>query len=80
MAAAGVPEGYSDRTLMLLALAILDYFLGIGHVWERVPTMETVCNCRVFHACFSAVSLAVLYSAWHEHLQAPPRAAAPSEW
>jgi hypothetical protein len=73
LAAAGVPEGYPDRNLLLFGLAILDYFLGIGHVWERVPTMETVLNCRVFHACFSAVNLAVVYSAWHEHLQLPAR-------
>ena len=81
LAAVGVPAGYSDRYVLLIPVVLLDYILGIGHVWERGPTMETVCNCRVFHACFSAVTLAVMYSAWHERLQVPsPHDTDTSEW
>lgn len=71
VAVAGVPDGYSQRYCLLLLLAVLDYFLGVGHVWDRAPMMETVTTCRVFFACSAALSLTGAYAAWHEGLRLP---------
>ena len=76
LAVSGVPEGFSNRYCLLLLLAVLDYFLGVGHVWDRAPLMETVTTCRVFYACASALSLATAYAAWHDALRLPSTATA----
>jgi hypothetical protein len=55
-------------------MVVLDYFLGIGHVWERSPDMETVANCRLFWACSAGLCLAALYGAWREDLLTAPLA------
>jgi hypothetical protein len=78
MAGAGValynvPGEYSNRFILLFAMVVLDYFLGVGHVWERAPSFETVANCRLFWACSAGLGLAALYGAWREDLlTAPP--------
>lgn len=77
MAGAGVavynvPLDYSNRFILLFVMVVLDYFLGVGHVWERSPSVETVANCRLFWACSSGFCLAALYGAWRDDLLAPP--------
>lgn len=78
MAGAGVafynvPSDYSNRLVIILLMIVLDYFLGIGHVWERTPFFWTVANCRLFWACSVGLCLAALYGAWREDLlTAPP--------
>lgn len=78
MAGAGVafynvPGEYSNRFVIIFLMIVLDYFLGIGHVWERTPSVETVANCRLFWACSAGFCLAALYGAWREDLlTAPP--------
>lgn len=77
MAGAGVavycvPGEYSNRFVILFLMIVLDYFLGVGHVWERTPSAMTVANCRVFWACSAGLCLAALYGAWREDLLTPP--------
>jgi hypothetical protein len=79
MAGAGVafycvPPDYSNRLVIIFLMVVLDYFLGIGHVWERSPDMETVANCRLFWACSAGLCLAALYGAWREDLLTAPLA------
>ena len=66
-----VPEFYGNRYTPLLLLALLDYLLGIGHVWDREPTMSTVANCRLFWACSASLCVAALYGAWTDDLLLP---------
>jgi len=63
-----VPNDYSNRFILIFVMVVLDYFLGVGHVWERSPSVETVANCRLFWACSAGFGLAVLYAAWREDL------------
>lgn len=67
-----VPGEYSNRFLIIFLMTVLDYFLGIGHVWERAPSVETVANSRLFWACSAGLCLAALYGAWREDLLTPP--------
>jgi hypothetical protein len=63
-----VPNDYSNRFILIFGMVVLDYFLGVGHVWERAPSVETVANCRLFWACSAGVGLAAMYQAWREDL------------
>lgn len=52
------PNGSS----VLMLMVVLDYFLGIGHTYDRQATIETVSNCRIFYICAGALGCAVLYA------------------
>jgi hypothetical protein len=68
-----VPGQYTNRFVIIFLTVVLDYFLGIGHVWERAPSVETVANCRLFWACSAGLCLGALYGAWKDDfLTAPP--------
>lgn len=51
---------HAATTLMLLV--VLDYFLGIGHTYDRQATIDTVANCRLFYICVGTLSTAFLYA------------------
>lgn len=46
----------------LMAMVVMDYFLGVGHTYDREATVGTVSNCRVFYICAGTVGTAVLYA------------------
>ena len=46
---------------LLVWVLLLDYFLGIGHTWERMPTTDTVINSRLFYICCQSMLLCVYY-------------------
>jgi hypothetical protein len=66
-----VPAQYSNRLVILLLLVVMDYFLGVGHAWDRGPSMFTVANCRLFWVCSASLCLAALYGAWRDDLLMP---------
>jgi hypothetical protein len=66
-----VPEFYGNRYTVLFMLGLLDYFLGVGHVWDREPSMATVANCRLVWVCSASLCLAALYGAWSDDLLLP---------
>lgn len=68
-----VPEGSTEQVMILLLLAGKDYILGIGHVADRMPRMETVANCRLCYALVASLGTAGAYAGWHKG----PRWAAP---
>ena len=68
LAAYTVPAACQNRLAVLFLLAVLDYFLGVGHTWDRAPTMHTVANCRLCWACAVSVCAAAMYGVWHENL------------
>lgn len=51
---------HAPTTLMLLV--VLDYFLGIGHTYDRQATIDTVANCRLFYVCVGTLGTAFLYT------------------
>jgi len=76
VAVSNVPAQYSNRYILIFLMVVLDYFLGIGHVWERSPSIQTVSNCRLFWACSAGLCLATLYGAWKDDLLTAPASAA----
>jgi hypothetical protein len=46
---------------VIMTVVILDYFLGLGHTYDRQATLDTVANCRLFYICIVSLSLAFLY-------------------
>jgi hypothetical protein len=52
------------KTQLLLVLGCLDAFLLYGHLWDRVPSLQVVLNCRILYICLLSVYNAVLFLAW----------------
>jgi hypothetical protein len=61
----------SYKTQLLLVLACLDAFLLYGHLWDRVPNMQAILNCRFLYVCFLAVLNAAVFMAWGPYLSTP---------
>ena len=51
----------SQRSELLLWVVVLDYFMGIGHTWDKNATVDTVTNCRLFYTCCQSLLLCVYY-------------------
>jgi hypothetical protein len=68
VAAYAVPPTAPSRFSVLFALVVLDYFLGVGHTWDRQATLETIANCRLFYVCGGTLCTAALYAAWQDRL------------
>ena len=68
LAAYSVPAACQSRYTVLFLLGVLDYFLGVGHTWDRAPTMHTVANCRLCWVCSVSLCAAAMYAAWHDDL------------
>ena len=43
-------------------LVVVDYFLGVGHCYDRQATIDTVSNCRLFYVCAGTLGTAALYA------------------
>jgi len=59
-----IPRAYGQVTTLVMLMVVLDYFLGIGHTWDRQATIETVTNCRLFYVCCGCVFLLIMYCTW----------------
>ena len=46
----------------VMLMVVLDYFMGIGHTYDRQATIGTVSNCRLFYVCAGTVGTALLYA------------------
>jgi hypothetical protein len=57
-----VSDTRGNGASVVMIMVVVDYFLGIGHTYDRQAVMETVCNCRLFYVCAATVGTAVLYS------------------
>lgn len=51
----------NGATVVMIVL-IMDYFLGIGHTYDRQATIDTVTNCRLFYICGGTVGMACFYA------------------
>lgn len=61
MAAYQITETRGFGGYVLMMLVVLDYFLGVGHTYDKQPTIDTVGNCRLFYICAGTLGTAVLY-------------------
>lgn len=62
----------SARLTALFLMVVVDYFMGVGHTWDRDATLHTVCNCRLFYVCATSLCLAGMYGSWHDRLLMDP--------
>lgn len=55
----------SDGGTAVMLMVVLDYFLGVGHTYDRQATIETVTNCRLFYICMTSLCLAFFYCVYN---------------
>ena len=52
----------SQKPDLIVWIVILDYCLGLGHVWDKnATTVDTIINCRLFYICCQSLLLCVYY-------------------
>ncbi len=57
-----VTDARANGVSVVALLVVLDYFLGIGHTYDRQATIDTVSHCRIFYICAGAIGCSVLYA------------------
>lgn len=57
-----VTEARPNGPTIVMLVLIMDYFLGIGHTYDRQATMDTITNCRLFYVCGGTVGMACFYA------------------
>jgi hypothetical protein len=62
MAAYQITDTRSHSAATIMLLVVIDYFLGIGHTYDRQASIDTVANCRLFYICAGTLGTALLYS------------------
>ena len=65
------PQAYKAQ--IFLALSCLDSLLLFGHLWDRVPSLQVVLNCRFTYVCLLAVLNACVFLAWRDCCSVPFR-------
>lgn len=71
VAAWTIPDAYTSRFSLLFGLVALDYFLCVGHTWDREPSFRTVANSRAFWACCAGLCMAAVYGVWSDDFMRP---------
>lgn len=51
----------SQKPDLLLWIGMLDYCLALGHTWDKLATVDTIVNCRLFYICSQSLLLCVYY-------------------
>ena len=59
-----IPKAHGQVSTLVMLMVVIDYFLGIGHTWDRQATLETVTNCRLFYVCCGCVFTMIMYCTW----------------
>jgi hypothetical protein len=52
------------RAQLALLLACIDGFLLMGHLWDKVPSLQVAVNCRLMYACMVGAFNAALLLTW----------------
>jgi len=55
----------------LLVLACVDALLLYGHLWDRVPSLQVVLNCRFIYSCLLAMLNAGAFVLWARCMATP---------
>ena len=61
-----IHDANTNRLGVLFCMLMLDYFLGVGHTWDRNATLGTITNCRLFYVCAASLCMIGLYSMFWE--------------
>lgn len=59
------------KAQMLLVLACLDALMLYGHLWDRVPSLQVVLNCRFLYACLISLFNMAVFLLWSMYLANP---------
>jgi hypothetical protein len=59
---AQLTDVHSNEMSAVMLMVAVDYFLGIGHTYDRQATIDTVCNCRLFYVCAGTMGTVLLYA------------------
>jgi hypothetical protein len=54
-----------NAATIVMLVVVLDYFLGVGHTYDRQATIDTVANCRLFYICTYSLGIACFYSMYN---------------
>jgi hypothetical protein len=64
------------KSQLVLLMACLDAFMLFGHLWDKVPTLQVVLNCRLVYVCFMSLFNAAAFTSWKACMAVPFVAAA----
>lgn len=59
------------KSQFVLLIACLDAFMLFGHLWDKVPTLQVVLNCRLVYVCLISVLNAALFVLWKQCVAVP---------
>lgn len=66
-----VLDAYMAKVQGVLLLAFLDSFMLFGHLWDRVPTLQVIVNCRLLYVILLAAFNAGMLCLWDPYLRTP---------
>jgi hypothetical protein len=58
-----ITDTHANSAAVIMLLVVIDYFLGVGHTYDKQATIDTVANCRLFYVCAGTLSTAFAYAA-----------------
>jgi hypothetical protein len=56
---------------VIVVFICIDFLLIVGHVWDPIPLMSTIINCRYIYLVCSIFTNAVIYLMWEHYLRIP---------
>jgi hypothetical protein len=59
-------DSQSCKSQFVLLLACLDGLMLFGHLWDRVPTLQVVLNCRMLYVCLLALFNTAMFLTWRD--------------
>lgn len=51
----------AQKQVLIIWICMLDYCLAAGHTWDKLATVDTIINCRLFYICSQSLLLCVYY-------------------
>lgn len=64
-----VVDEYYAKVQSILLLAFLDSFMLFGHLWDRVPILQVIINCRLLYVTMLVCFNATMLSMWDPFLK-----------
>jgi hypothetical protein len=64
-------DPYQFKVQLIVVLLCIDFLLIIGHVWDPVPLMTTIINCRFVYLVGMIAFNAGIYMTWERLLKIP---------
>ena len=64
-----VTDAYYAKSQCILLLTFMDCFMLFGHLWDRVPTLQVIVNCRLLYITLLAIFNAGVLCLWDPFLR-----------